>query len=377
MTSSIHGPRRATTIILSLQNQTPRLISQRHQFVRASFAKPYSTQPPSTDPEKDPKTTEVSSQNQEEDTINGPLSTLPPPLNLPERGDKSTPVYLFSIGRAYGKFYWSGVKATWSNHKKAKVLKESITKSNREKGLPNMPRPLLAHIEYHFNNGDGFTRTQLQFLMREQYDFRKLPPFALMVALFGEWLPLIVPFVPSAVPRTCRIPKQIEDMRKGVEERRKKSFRQGLEPPKPAEDKDKAPNGLKNGQEALPRLFRSMQTAQHIVKLGKPQMMHISRTLGLGGRLFDSLGVPHPLFAVKLMRHLAYLAVDDELLLHDWVYSHLMLTEEETRIACEDRGIDVVGRKVEDMKSDLGKWLEGRRKDDGSYKEILKMLFTR
>jgi hypothetical protein len=55
----------------------------------------------------------------------------------------------------------------------------------------------------------------------------------------------------------------------------------------------------------------------------------------------------------------------------------LTLSTEETRIACEERGIDVVGRGESEMKEDLGKWLEGRKRDDGSYGEILKMLFTR
>ncbi|KAG9728838.1 hypothetical protein KCU75_g19520, partial [Aureobasidium melanogenum] len=61
----------------------------------------------------------------------------------------------------------------------------------------------------------------------------------------------------------------------------------------------------------------------------------------------------------------------------DWVLSHLTLSTEETRIACEERGIDVVGRGESEMKEDLSKWLEGRKRDDGSYGEILKMLFTR
>ncbi|THX45577.1 hypothetical protein D6D06_10425 [Aureobasidium pullulans] len=383
MTTSIQAPKRATTLIFSVQQQSFRPLSQRHQLLRASISNPktYSTQPPSTN--QDEKTKELPPKEPsqpDEDGINGPISTLPPPLNLPEKGDRSTPSHLFQIGRAYGKFYWTGVKATWANHKRAKALKTQITTANRNSGLPNMPRPLLAHLEFYYENaGKGkLTRTDFQLLMREQYDFRKLPPFALMVALFGEWLPLIVPFVPSAVPRTCRIPKQIEDMRKGVEERRNKSFREGLSTPKAAESNDEAmPTSAAGGKKALPRLYVSMRTAQHIVKMGKPQMLHISRTLGIGGRLFDSIGVQHPLFPVKLMRHLGYLHIDDELLLKDWVLSHLTLSTEETRIACEERGIDVVGRGESELKEDLGKWLEGRKRDDGSYGEILKMLFTR
>jgi hypothetical protein len=382
MTTLIHGPQRTTALAFFLQSQPFRPLSQRHQILRtAANYKSYSTQPPSSN--QDEQTKELvpkEPSKPDEDGINAPISTLPPPLNIPEKGDKSTPVHLFHIGRAYGKFYWVGLKATWANHKRAKTLKNTINAANRASGLPNMPRPLLAHLEFYYNNAgkDKMTRTDFQLLVREQYDFRKLPPFALMVALFGEWLPLIVPFIPSAVPRTCRIPKQIEDMRKGVEERRKKSFRQGLEVPEAAAPNDDAmPTASAGGKAALPRLYQSMRTAKHIVNLGKPQILHVSRTLGLGGRFFDSMGLIHPIFPVKLMRHLGYLHMDDELLLRDWVLSHLTLSEEETRIACEDRGIDVVGRSEDDLKEDLGRWLEGRRRDDGSYGEILKMLFTR
>lgn len=381
MTSTIQAPRRATALIFSVQQQSFRPLSHRHHILSASNIKSYSTQPPSENVDEKTKDLPPKEPSQpDEDGINGPISTLPPPLNFPEKGDSSAPVHLFRIGRAYGKFYWDGVKATWANHKRAKTLKTHIVASNRAAGLPNIPRPLLAHLEFYYENAgkEKMTRTDFQLLMREQYDFRKLPPFALMVALFGEWLPLIVPFVPSAVPRTCRIPNQIEDMRKGVEERRKISFREGLKTPKPSESNDEAmPTSMAGGKKALPRLYHSMRTAQHIVKMGKPESIHISRVLGIGGRLFDKMGVQHPLFPVKLMRHLGYLHIDDELLLRDWVLSHLTLSTEETRIACEERGIDVVGRGESEMKEDLSKWLEGRKRDNGDYGEVLKMLFTR
>ncbi|KAI4723901.1 hypothetical protein E4T49_08365 [Aureobasidium sp. EXF-10728] len=381
MTTTISAPRRATSILFSLQQQSFRPLSQRNHILSAINFKSYSTQPPSSNVDEKTKELPPKEPSQpDEDGINGPLSTLPPPLNLPEKGDRSTPAHLFQIGRTYGKFYWNGVKATWANRKRAKALKAQIIAENRAAGLPNMPRPLLAHLEFYYENTgkQKLTRTDFQLLMREQYDTRKLPPFALMVALFGEWLPLIVPFVPSAVPRTCRIPKQIEDMRKGVEERRKKSFREGIATPKPAEDDEAAmPTSLAGGKKALPRLYTAMRTAQHLAKLGKPQSLHVSRVLGIGGRLFDSMGVHHPLFPVKLMRHLGYLHIDDELLLQDEVLSHLTLGAEETRIACEERGIDVTGRDESDLKEDLSKWLEGRKRDDGNYSEILKMLFTR
>ncbi|KAG9741666.1 hypothetical protein KCU59_g7384, partial [Aureobasidium melanogenum] len=113
MTSTIQAPRRATTLILSIQQQSFRPLSQRHQLLNcASTLKFYSTKPPSENVDEKTKDLPPKEPSQpDEDGINGPLSTLPPPLNLPEKGDRSTPAHLFQIGRAYGKFYWAAVKA--------------------------------------------------------------------------------------------------------------------------------------------------------------------------------------------------------------------------------------------------------------------------
>lgn len=39
-----------------------------------------------------------------------------------------------------------------------------------------------------------------------------------------------------------------------------------------------------------------------------------------------------------------------------------MMEEEEVRMACEERGMDIMGKLVEDLRGDLKQWMEGRAK---------------
>lgn len=39
-----------------------------------------------------------------------------------------------------------------------------------------------------------------------------------------------------------------------------------------------------------------------------------------------------------------------------------MMEEEEVRMACEERGMDIMGKMVEDLRGDLKQWMERRAK---------------
>lgn len=344
----------------------------------------------------------------------------------------STPVYYWKIGRAYGKFYYTGVKQTWSNIKVARVLRRQIRAANSEH-RPNQPRRLippmlLTQLEDCAVRGE-LTRSQFQLLMRDKEDRSKLPLFAIMVAAFGEWLPLIVPFIPGRVPRTCRIPKQIQGMRKAIEERRKESFRRGIEAPSPiavASIEDRIQRAQKAGQQfddfmeeaAAKAEKRGEEEEAEEAKVNQQglqleeeelsdmaalrdrpaswlafalmslmdnrQLIHVSSSLGLHGRIWDRLGLTTgdrpfvwPSTKLKLVSRLSYLNIDDSLLLEDRMKTYHMLSKDEVEIACEERGIDVVGRKEEELRKDLGRWLEMRVKDEGHGQEIMNLLFKR
>lgn len=166
-----------------------------------------------------------------------------------------------------------------------------------------------------------------------------MPVFALVFAICGEFTPLVVVFLSSVVPWTCRIPKQVDGDRKKVEERRRVSFRNLTMPPP----------GKEHGVKDLVRM----------------QLLHISWSLGLSSSAWDYLGGQFPglptfLLRRKVSRAVDYLNMDDRLIGVSGGVGKLL--GEECRMACVDRGIDVLGRKDDDLKRDLDAWLQSRGK---------------
>lgn len=174
----------------------------------------------------------------------------------------------------------------------------------------------------------------------------RVPIFGILFLILGEWLPLIAIFFTPLLPYTCRIPSQVEAERRVIERRRKRSFRGEIDNNVPAPT-------LKNED--------GDREVAKIEELSKVQLMHISRSLGLHVRLWDlSKGVlpPVPMLRWKVRRAGGYIDQDDTLLLRDGGIERL--SDEEVRIACEERGIDIVGRDVKILKDVLHRWIQSR-----------------
>lgn len=304
--------------------------------------------------------------NDVSDPINAPRSTLPPPLDLPQRGDEQIVVYWLRIGRAYAGFYKNGIKAVWYNWSAAKLLKQRLG------GI---------RIEDAVRNG-SLNRAEFQLLARNSYDVGKLPFFGFLVLIFGEWLPLLVPFIPNAVPGTCRIPKQIRGMQEKAEERRRQSFRMGILEP----GHEQLPSGLLGGKEEKTVqedtewsiAFNPAYRSRLLNALRADQLLHLSSTLGLHGTLWDRVQLPPPslLLRHRISSRLAYLAQDDALLLRHRSKSS-QLAQEEVHLACAQRGIDVLGKGDGVLRESLTWWLQRQGEDKGMGRAMMVMLFRR
>jgi hypothetical protein len=291
------------------------------------------------------------------DKVNASFSTLPAPLDVPKREkDQSAFSYAFKAGRVYLGFYKTGIKNIWYNYKTAKELKHRLNSTQ----TPQLPPGPDAGGKGAKNVYAKYvlTRAELQFLRRSQHDTNRVPIFALLFAVVGEWLPLIVIFFTPIVPYTCRIPRQVEKTRRVLEERRRKSFRgetDGYVPTMKMHSKD------------------GEKTVKGMEDLEKGQLMHISRSLGLHSRLWDLSKGFMPgtgILKYRVRKHLEYLERDDALLVRDGGVKQL--NKEEVLLACEQRGIDILGRKEDYLKDVLERWLKGRREG-----MILGMLLSR
>lgn len=283
--------------------------------------------------------------------VNPPASTLPPPLVLPTRSPDQGPLsYYFSLGRAYLAFYKTGLKAVYSNHLAARKITASLP--------PGTPAPRAA--------SDGLlTRSDFQLLRRSRHDLVRIPLFALVVCVFGEFTPLVVLVLSDVVPRTCKIPRQVAAARERAERRRSVSFRSAaLGAPGAASVSAAARAGAEAGGGRSP--------AEEVAGLGREQVLHVGRSLGLFGRWWDrvGLGPPGGLVRGRVRRWVEYLDLDDLLIRRDGGVEAMEV--EEVRFALEERGLDVLGKNDGQLKGLLKSWLRERERVP-----VMRLLLTR
>ncbi|KAI1087085.1 hypothetical protein F5B19DRAFT_476813 [Rostrohypoxylon terebratum] len=233
-------------------------------------------------------------------SLNPPTTTRPQPLELPVRDPTtSTLSYWYHYGKAYTTFYKAGLRAIFTNRT---LLSQSPTSA---------PETRSTHL----------------LRERVRHDLSRIPAFALMLLLCGELTPLIVLVFPHITPYTCRIPKQVDAMRRRAEARRTAS------------------------RAALQRT----PFLRNLAKRGMKGSGHICRSLGLTSAVWDRVGLDSPFSRAVAERAVARLVDDDAMLREGGGVGYLL--DEEVVLACEDRGIYVRERPVAELRSELEEWL--------------------
>lgn len=280
---------------------------------------------------------------------NPPASTRPPPLSLPARDPAaSTFSHLFATGKAYLTFYKTGFKQiyintrlVWSLGSASGIPSDGTPPAGQQPtASPPTLRPAVT------------TRSTELLKRRWRHDIRRVPLFALMFVVCGEFTPLVVLALPGVVPLTCRIPRQIEKLRRATEARRQASSRRIQEHIR----QKNGPGETGVGEGSVPS--RAEVTA------------HIARSLNLISPLWDRLPLPDSAVALLASRrvraHVAYLLRDGHLL--SQAGGVPALEDEEVALACEDRGLPVVDRSAAALRESLGRWVDlaGEEVDDQS-----------
>lgn len=290
-------------------------------------------------------------------TANPPPTTRPPPLDLPTRGpNTSTTSHLFATGKAYLTFYKTGLRHIYINTRLVWSL-------NTASGIPPDHTPPGDTAEPTTVRAAGTTRSTELLRRRWRHDVRRLPVFALLLLICGEFTPLVVLAMPAVVPITCRIPRQVEKLRRKAEERRGFSFEslQRKYGEKLDEESDEREGSLvaeKEGQMASKSGVATTTTTvatttgatttsmkQKYLDLSQADItVHVARSLNLISTIWDSAPLsllPDTLVSIfasrRVRRHLAYLDRDNHLLAQAGGVA--ALEEEEVLLACEDRGI--------------------------------------
>ncbi|KAH6677410.1 hypothetical protein B0J14DRAFT_651300 [Halenospora varia] len=276
-------------------------------------------------------------------TLNGPLSTLPAPLILPNRSDfESTFKYLFKLGSTYGSFYKTGALNIFTNFRASQAIQNNIDS--------NYQSSKAAAVK-----AGALSRADFQLLHRSWHDIKRLPIFGLVFIVCGEFTPLVVIALSNVVPWTCRIPRQINSDRQKLEDRRRISFR---------------------------NLTAAPPTESNVEGLERQQLIHISWSLGLSSSVWDWLGgqypgLPNAVLRRRVRRHVEYLEMDDGLLVGKKGGQKGMerlkgLGVEEVKMALVERGVDVLGRSEKVLRGDLEAWLRSREQAP-----VMRLLLTR
>lgn len=252
--------------------------------------------------------------------INAP-STLPPPLSLPARSASASGVrHLLGVGRAYLGFYKTGFKQILANRKRAKQVKLLLSATDPA-AAKSQPGDTVDHLTGRIvdpptsppapaRTEDGeMTRAEFQLLRRHARDMRRLAPFALLLAVFGEWLPLFVAFLTPILPGTVLLPAQVERRRK-----RRASVSA------PVLDLRPSSAGTRLGARSALASIQSQTHAQEETH-SEDTRRSLARRLGLAFRPTAAV-LPIGVIDARLERHRAYLAHDDALLRRYWPASN-------------------------------------------------------
>ncbi|TLS24427.1 hypothetical protein PpBr36_08216 [Pyricularia pennisetigena] len=261
--------------------------------------------------------------------VNPPATTRPPPLNLPTRGaDTSKIGHLIATGKAYFTFYKTGMSHIGKNYKLSSAV-EKHAQQVREVGP--------AATEFAASDPSSSdpippppgSRAAVILRERLRHDLSRLPVFALILLVCGEFTPLVVMLLPRVVPLPCRIPRQVDKLDRLAEAGRSASF---------AELKQQ-----QDGNEKSP-----LDTA--VV------YRHIGRSLSLLGGPVSTAMLPSPILQRRVNMRLAFLADDDAVLRANGATAALV--PDEVRLACKDRGMDVLGVDDGELERLLTRWLD-------------------
>ncbi|KAK7519874.1 uncharacterized protein IWZ02DRAFT_376960 [Phyllosticta citriasiana] len=269
------------------------------------------------------------------DRVNPPISTLPAPVNLPAKDAHDSKMkYWFETGKAYLSFFKTGVRNVWANSKAARELRKS--------------------------KGNELTRAEFQLIVRSRHDVNRLPIFAIVLLVFGEFTPLVAPFLVGVMPKTCRPPQTEEGLARRAEIQRQT-----------------AEQRWKEVVDSVPRNLKPLIQKDPYQLLGKLRTIAGPDEEGALREKSTHWGPLSQAIATRIFlkrehrrhsQYYTYLIRDSELLLRDGEIHQL--STRELRIACMERGINVLDRSDAEARNDLMKWLlADRRKREQTLRE--------
>ncbi|KAI0644652.1 hypothetical protein C8Q79DRAFT_1104954 [Trametes meyenii] len=244
---------------------------------------------------------EVAKEDYQEASKHGILT--PPPANASWAGR------LFHQAKELFKFYWNGVKLINTHRKRVRAINARVKAGG--------PPP---------------SRWETRFIAEYKRDALKLIPFALIILIAEETIPLVVIYTPFLLPSTCLLPSQKER----IDTKRREKQRVFAEAMKPV-------------FESVHNRALSEPDVSVDSLLDRPTLVPYNGVLSM-----STFGLPWTK-RNRIKKHLQNIAADDALLSREDAGSRL--SAREVREALEERGIVTEGLSTEAMRARLRWWL--------------------
>ncbi|KAF1838018.1 hypothetical protein BDW02DRAFT_565526 [Decorospora gaudefroyi] len=277
---------------------------------------------------------------QAKENLNPPPFTYAPEITVPARKTgQGLFSWLWNAGRAYVGFYKQGITHVRQTLKLAKALRQKAAKT---------PDTDISQV---------LTRAEWQIVTRSRIDALRLPAFATLVLLLGEWLPLVVVYITPLIPEACRIPQQVQRTLRKLEDKRQDRMRRVRLDARRLMSKDAQPAGAPIPDLTSSENVRSPRpTGLDWRQMTLYQLSILSAQCNCYPAVFDWLPFTPPKWLLQrnFRKKMEYLRTDDGLIERDGGWAGL--GRQELERACVERGVRVLGKKEHELRGALAKF---------------------
>ena len=239
---------------------------------------------------------------------------------------------------------------------------------------PPSPRKAAAVSAFRaaIQSDPEFSRSHFQLVRRAAYDVRRIVPFSLMLVICGEFTPLIVLAVGSAiVPFTCRVPKQFAKDRAQRASRKRAALVDhfvrttgSMSVPGSSSSGGGSGTAGKDYGPELDLLATRFANREWIETASSEEILRACAVMGLARTHRRSSALASLVYKPRLQRFAEYLALDDGLIRRGGEVGAMEAVE--VRMAVEERGGVELVMEMEDWEAEreqrrwLEAWLERR-----------------
>ncbi|KAI9030882.1 LETM1-like protein-domain-containing protein [Phycomyces nitens] len=219
-------------------------------------------------------------------------------------------------------FYKTGLKLLWANGKTAKALKQKVQ-----------------------NEGYNLNRAEFQLVRNSHKDMLKLIPFGIVFMILPESIPLLVMYVPGAVPSTCLKESQVIKQREKLDKVRQNMSKNVIMSADSIE-------GISPEDFLNPRTFAKTAKAYNydfeLTRIDRAHLSSYCRFMGLSG--WGTQGI----LQKRLNKHLDYLLEDDKLIVKEGIET---LALPELQQAAEERGVRSIDASEDSLRRAIKYWI--------------------